>query len=177
MYLLWAALLVLANILAWTSNLFVLPGNWVVVGLTALFAVLFPAGEGEGIRWLTVGLIVGLAALGELIEFLAGAAGAAKEGGSRRSNVLAILGAVVGSVFGATLTLPIPLVGPVIGALGGGALGAFLGAYIGETWVGRSHVESYSVGRGALVGRLLGTAGKMACGAVMVVIVAVDAFV
>ena len=68
------------------------------------------------------------------------------------------------------------LVGSLIGALGGGALGAFAGAYLGEVWVGKTPNESFAVGQGAFVGRLLGTIGKLAIGAVMVVVVAVDIF-
>jgi hypothetical protein len=89
---------------------------------------------------------------------------------------LAIVGTVVGSIAGAVLGVPIPVIGSVIGALGGGALGAFAGAYLGETWVGKTPDESFAVGQGAFIGRLLGTIGKLAIGAVMVVVVAVDIF-
>lgn len=176
-YYIWAVLLVVANAAAWSTSFFTLPGNWLVVGLTVLFALLVPAGEGQGIHWVTVVVVVGLAGLGELIEFGAGAAGAAKQGGSRRGMVLAIVGAVIGSVGGALVGVPIPWIGPLIGAVGGGALGAFAGAYLGETWKGRSSQDRLNVSTGALVGRLLGTVGKLAVGTVIWVVVAVDAFV
>lgn len=43
-------------------------------------------------RWWAVGGLVALAGLGELLELLAGAAGAAKLGASRRSIVMSMLG-------------------------------------------------------------------------------------
>jgi hypothetical protein len=58
----------------------------------------------------------------------------------------------------------------------GGALGAFAGAYLGEAWTGRSEEERRAAGRGAFSGRLWGTVGKLAIGAIMLAIVAWDAF-
>ena len=61
-------------------------------------------------------------------------------------------------------------------ALVGGAAGAFFGAYLGEAWKGRPHDERIAAGRGAFTGRIWGTVGKLAVGAVMLAIVAWDAF-
>lgn len=177
LYYVWAVLLVVACCGAWLTTFFALPGNWMMAGLAALFALLLGVEDGRGIGWVTVGVLLGLAALAELIEFAAGAAGAAKEGASRRAMVLALAGTVAGSLAGAIVGVPIPVVGPIVGALGGGAAGAFAGAYAGETWKGKSTPESIAVGKGALIGRLLGTLGKLLLGGVMLVIVAVDAFV
>lgn len=176
LYYLWATLLVLAAVLAWVATCFSLPGNWTTAALCALFAWLLPVNDDRGISWWTVGVVVGLAALGELIEFGAGAAGAAKQGASRRSIVLSIVGTVVGSILGAVLGIPIPVIGSLIAALGGGALGAFVGAYLGETWKGRDAEQSLAVSKAALIGRLLGTLGKLSIGALIVMIVAIDAF-
>jgi hypothetical protein len=124
-------------------------------------------------------MVVGLAILGEVIEFAAGAAGAAKSGGSRRGMVLAVAGAMAGSIVGALLgtAIPVPLIGNLIGAVLGGAIGAFGGAYTGEYWKGKSESERIAVGRAAMIGRVLGTVGKLGIGAIMVVITAFDAFV
>ena len=174
MYYLWATLLILANGLAWLSNVFTIPGTWFLIALTALFAWFFPENGEPGISWWTIGILIGLALLGELIEFAAGAAGAARRGASFRGMALAVLGALLGSVSGALVTLPIPLA-PLVGALLGGAGGAFAGAYIGESWKGRSADESFEVGKAAFFGRILGTVGKIAVGAVMWAVAAVDA--
>ncbi len=119
-----------------------------------------------------------MAVLGEVIEFAAGAAGAAKQGASRRAVLLALVGTVFGSLLGAVFgsLIPIPLIGTMIGAIGGGAGGAFVGAYLGEWWIGKTSKERLTVSTAAMVGRLLGTFGKLAIGAVMLVIVTVDSF-
>src|SRR5258708_13213455 len=84
-----AVLLVLLNIAALLTNLVTLPGNWFIAGLTVLFALFVHPASGGGISYWSAGVVVGLAFLGEVIEFAAGAAGAAKSGGSRRGMLLA----------------------------------------------------------------------------------------
>jgi uncharacterized protein len=171
-----AVVFVLLCIAAWLTTLLTLPGNWIVVALAAGFAWLFSADAGYGIEWRTVVIAAVLAGFGELIEFGAGAAGAAKQGASRRAVGLSLVGAMVGSVGGLFVGVPIPIVGPLIVAVLGGAVGAFVGAYIGETWKGRTEDERIAAGRGAFVGKLWGTLGKLTVGAVIVAVVAVDAF-
>jgi uncharacterized protein YqgC (DUF456 family) len=176
-YYLCAALLIAAMAAAWFANVFALPGNWLIVGLAALFAFVFPASAGLGLHWYTIGVAVGLALVGEIVELAAGAAGAQRSGASRRAMLLALVGTMLGSVAGAFVSIPIPIVGPIVGAVGGGALGAFAGAYIGETALGRSNEQSFAAGKGALIGRLLGTAGKLVIGVVLIVVIAVDALI
>ena len=171
-----AVLLVILAIVCWLTTLLTLPGNWIVVGLAAGFAWLFPAELGRGIEWRTVIVLAVIAGVGELIEFGAGAAGAAKRGASRRAVVLSLVGAVVGSVVGLVVGVPIPVIGPLIMAVFGGAIGAFAGAYLGELWKGRGEDERIAVGQGAFVGKLWGTVGKLAAGAVIVALVTIDAF-
>lgn len=175
-YYFWAILLVLGNLGALTATAFAMPGNWIIVGLTALFAWLMHDGTGAGISWYAVGGLVALATLGEIVEFAAGAAGVARSGGSRRGMVLAIAGAMFGSVIGVVVGIPIPLVGSLVAAVGGGALGAFVGAYLGESWKGRADDQRLVISKAAFIGRLLGTVGKLGIGAVMVVVAAADAF-
>ncbi|MEX1229661.1 MAG: DUF456 domain-containing protein [Planctomycetaceae bacterium] len=174
---LYAILLLIANTLAWLSNVFMLPGNWMLVGVAALYAFFLPEELQPRVSWNVVGVALALAVVGELVEFFAGAAGAAKQGGSRRGVVLAIVGAFVGSLLGAVFALPIPVIGPIIGALGGGAAGAAVGAWIGEAGTGRTHGERLAISKGALFGRLWGTAGKLIIGVIMLVLVTVDSFV
>ncbi len=175
-YYLWALLLVATSLLAWLLNLVTLPGNWIVVGAVALFAWLLPEAAGRGITWTTVFVLLGLAVAGEVVEFVAGAAGAARQGASRRAIVLSIVGAIVGSIVGLGVGTPIPILGSLIMAVLGGAVGAFAGAYLGEVWKGRDEPERLAAGRGAFFGRIWGTVGKLAVGAVMLAIVAYDAF-
>jgi uncharacterized protein len=167
--------LVAAGFVCWLTNLFSLPGNWALLGLTALFAWLIPHDNSRGISSSAVWILLALAIAGEVIEFVAGAAGAAKRGASRRSIWLSLIGALAGSIGGAIVGLPIAIVGSPIAALLGGAAGAFAGAYLGETWAERPHGQSFEVAKGAFLGRLWGTVGKFAVGAVMLGVTAVDA--
>ena len=79
-----AVLLVVLNLCALATNFLTLPGNWFIVLLTLLFALFVRPASGGGIGLWTAGTVFGLAVLGEVIELAAGAAGAAKSGGSRR---------------------------------------------------------------------------------------------
>jgi uncharacterized protein YqgC (DUF456 family) len=176
-YYIWACLLIFACCIGWLTTLVTLPGNWIIAGLAALFAWLIPAEAGRGITWVVVAVIVGLAVVGELIEFGASAAGAAKQGASKRAVALSMLGAGVGSVLGLMAGLPIPILGSLIMAVLGGAAGAFAGAYIGESWKGRPTANSMAAGRGAFMGRIWGTVGKLVVGMIMLVILAWDALI
>jgi uncharacterized protein YqgC (DUF456 family) len=175
-YYLWVLMLFLACGVAWLLTLVTLPGNWIIVVFAALFAWLLPVAAGQGVSWNTVAVLLGLAVLGEVVEFAASAAGAAKQGASKRGVALSMIGAIVGSATGLTIGTPIPVLGSFVMALLGGAVGAFIGAYAGEAWKGRTHDERVAAGRGAFAGRVWGTVGKLAVGAVMLVIVAWDAF-
>jgi len=175
-YYLWATLLVVACVVAWLTTLVTLPGNWLIAGFAAVFAWQVTPAAGRGVTWLAVEVLLGLAVLGEVIEFAASAAGAAKQGASKRGVALSMVGAMVGSVAGLAVGTPIPVLGSFVMALIGGAAGAFFGAYLGEAWKGREHGERVAAGRGAFAGRIWGTVGKLAVGAVMLVIVAWEAF-
>ena len=176
-YYLWATLLVFASCIAWSTNFVTLPGNWFIVGLAALFVSTFETGDAaQGLNWHAVVLLGVLAAGGEVLEFFAGAAGAAKKGASRRAIALAVAGTFFGSITGAVMGLPIPVVGPLLGALAGAAGGAFVGAYLGEMWKHGRIDTSANVGWGAAVGRVFGTLGKLLVGVVMLVILTVRAF-
>ena len=180
-YYLTAILLVMAALAAWLSTLLTLPGNWLIAAMAACFAWVFPAGlavaevdSRPGLSWTVVGVLVCLAGLGELVEFLAGSAGAARQGASRRAMALSLVAAMIGSLVGAVMMSPLlPLIGTLLGAVLGGSAGAFGGAYLGEWWKGRTAAERVSVGSGALVGRLLGTMAKFLVGAVMVAVLSV----
>jgi len=172
-----AVLLVMASLVAWLATVFTLPGNWAIPIMAALFAWAYPPDRGPGIGWTVVFVLLGLAVLGEVLEFAAGAVGAARQGASRRAMALSLVVAFVGSLLGAfLLSLLFPLIGTIVGAVLGGALGAFGGAYLGEWWKGRESPERISVGMGALVGRVLGTLSKLVVGATMVAVVSVAAF-
>lgn len=145
-----------------------------MVVLAAMYAYFLPQQYEPRLSWTIVGIALALAMLGEILEFAAGAAGAATKGGSRKGASFSLAGAFTGSIAGAVIGIPIPVVGSVVAAIAGGAVGAFLGAYIGESE--RLHSERVEIGKGALLGRLLGTGGKMAVGLIILVIISIGSF-
>jgi uncharacterized protein YqgC (DUF456 family) len=157
-------------------NLFALPGNWLAVAMVGLYVWLGPDQGRWGIGYVTAGCVFGLALLGEILEFVAGALGATRAGASRRSTLYAVLGSVVGAIVGGIAGLPIPVIGSLLAALLFGAAGATAGAMYGEWSDGKSWQESWTVGHAAFWGRLFGTLGKFAAGAVMVVVITVAVF-
>ena len=158
-----AVLLVVVAIACWASNVIGLPGNWLVVAFAAMFSYFVPDDRRLDISVMTVLGLFALAAIGEAIEFLAGALGASKAGASKRGSALALLGSIIGGIAG--IFLPLPVVGPIVGA----GLGALVGAVLGEQWKGRDLDESLSIGHAAFWGRIVGTLGKILVGCVMLV--------
>jgi uncharacterized protein YqgC (DUF456 family) len=162
--------LAVVAVLGWLTQLVGLPGNWVVVVAAALYAWSFPGDDRLAISWSTVAALFVLAVLGEVIEFVAGAMGVTKAGGSRRGALLALVGSLVGGMIGLVVGVPIPVVGSLAAAILFGGLGALIGAFIGESWKGNDFDTSLQIGRAAFVGRVLGTLGKLIAGAVMLVV-------
>ena len=128
------------NLVFWVGILFNLPGTWLMVLVTALLKWWQP--EYVLVSWTTLGVSAGLAALGEVLELVLGAAGSRHAGGSKRAAVLAILGSLVGGIIGTAL--PVPLVGTLIGA----CLGAFTGSLIADLWAGRPLFPSFEAAGG-----------------------------
>ncbi|MDF1742676.1 MAG: DUF456 domain-containing protein [Gimesia sp.] len=177
-YYLMAIVLLLANLTAWVSILFLIPGNWIVVFLSALFYVLMPVEDYNGLSLTVILIAAALAGVGELVELLGGSAGAAKKGASRRAMILSLLATFVGSLVGATIATPIvPPIGTIGGAILGGALGAYMGAYLGEMWKGNQDVDRGEISRAAFIGRILGVVGKMAIGVIIIVMITIDSFI
>ncbi len=80
----------IAAIIGWLTGLLGLPGNWVMVAVAAACWGLASPDSMVSITALPLVCLVVLAALGELFEFLAGALGVKKLGGSNRSTWLAL---------------------------------------------------------------------------------------
>ena len=152
-------------------TLLALPGNWLMVVATSIYAYLVPAQSPAALGWRTVVAILVLAAMGEVVELVASAMGVSKTGGSRRSAVMALAGSIVGGILGVFVGVPIPLIGSVVAAVFFAGLGAMAGAIFGEISAGQRLGTSWRIGKAALWGRLTGTLGKMLLGAVMIVVV------
>lgn len=131
-----------------------LPGLWVMLlGLIGYGAMTDFRTVGLG----TMGIALGLAFAGEVVESWAGFKYARKYGGSRRAG----WGAVIGGLVGAFAGIPIPILGSIIGSF----LGSFAGAAIFEFT--RSPETAAGAGWGALIGRVVATALKTALGFVI----------
>ena len=172
-------LFVLALLVCWLSNLFGLPGNWIIVVLTAIWCYFTQSYEPWhfGI-WLVV-LFIALAGVGELIEFGASVLGTRKVGGSRRAATCSVIGSIIGGIAGGFIGLPfpIPFVGMIIGSVFFACLGALIGATIGEKWQGSEMDKSLKVGGAAAAGRFVGTMSKIAMGAAIVAITILNLFI
>jgi hypothetical protein len=163
----YAAALIVLNLIWWASILFGLPGTWLM--LLGAAATDWWLADAPMFGWTVLLACAGLATLGEILEFFLGAAGARGAGGSRRGAALAIVGGVVGAIVG---TPVLPLLGTLIGA----CIGAFAGSILGDLWAGRPVFHSVEAGKGAAVGRFWGTVAKMVIGGIMVVTLGVAAF-
>ena len=166
-----ALLLILVLLVCWAITLLGLPGNWLMVAATAVYAYLTPAQSPAALSWRTVVVLLVLAALGEVVELMSGAMGAARGGGSRWGAVLALLGSILGSLVGIIVGLPVPLVGSILAAVLFAALAAMTGAIVGEILVGRNMDATWQIAKLAFWGRLAGTLGKLLLGAMMVAFV------
>jgi uncharacterized protein YqgC (DUF456 family) len=163
----WSTLLVLLNACWLVLVIFGLPGNWLIVISTCLFAWWWADEEVFSIYALLV--ITILAVLGELVEFFAGAGGAKRAGASWCGSLGALVGAITGAVIG---TFVIPFFGTIIGA----CIGAGLGAWGLELSAGRAMKKSIRSGVGAGLGEFLGITTKFALGVIIWLIVVVAAF-
>jgi uncharacterized protein YqgC (DUF456 family) len=173
----WALLLILVLLIGLLATIFGLPGNWIMVAAAAVYAYAMPPEKTADFGWPVLLTLALLAALGELLEFVASALGVARGGGTRRGALMALVGSLVGAVVGMLLGVPIPVIGPILAALLFASLGAMVGAMIGEHSTGRPLHETWQIGKSAFLGRLFGTLAKTTVGAVMVVVVTVAVFV
>ena len=165
-----AITLVLLCVLAWAANLIALPGNWCSVALLALYAWLGPQDSRAAIGYVAVVAAFLCAMAGEILEFVAAAAGAKRAGASGKSTVYAVLGSMVGAMLGAIIGVPVPVIGSVLAAILFGGIGATAGAMYGEWTDGRSWKENWTIGHAAFWGRTFGTVGKLSAGLAILVI-------
>ena len=151
------ALAVLCILLMFFSLLLLLPGlpgNWLIILLAWLWSLCFDAGQ---FTWQYFALIVGLAAAGEVAEFLAGHFGAKKYGGSTEGSYGGIAGAILGGIFGAAFFFG-------LGALPGALAGGFAGCFIVEKVRGANTPSSLRAAWGSTLGRFGGFVVKISIG-------------
>ena len=135
-----------------------LPGLWIMVLGILGFGWLT---DFRSVGVWTIGLVLGLAFFGEVLETWIGFRLARRYGGSSRAGWGALIGGIVGAIVG----VPVPVVGSVIGAF----LGSFAGAVAFEYATSRRADVALGAGWGALLGRAMAAATKVGLGVVIVV--------
>ena len=147
------------------SHVFGFPGNFIILAASLLLSWY---GGFKEVTITVIALLLGLALLGELVEFILGVLGAKKY----KSSNKAIIGSIVFGIIGGILGIPFFLgIGAVIGAF----LGAFFGAFLVEFMLEKNVDRAMKSGWGAFIGRLAGTFFKGAIGIAMIVITIVYA--
>lgn len=135
-------------------------GNWIILAAVATAAAVSGFDHFGG--W-TLPILIGLAAMGELLEAAAAGAGVARYGGGKGAMLSAIVGTLVGAAVGTPL-IPIPILGTILGACAGAF--AFAGLY--EALVSRRRLQDAArAGYGAALGKIAGMFAKTLVGFAM----------
>jgi uncharacterized protein YqgC (DUF456 family) len=156
-FFLWSFLLIAASLFVYLG----LGGNFIIIGL-ALVHALFTGFD--PITWKLLAVLLGLALLGEGIEFVVGTFYVAKKGASKAGVIGAFVGGLLGAALGNSLV-------PVIGAILGSFLGGFGGAVLGEYYSREKLEPSLRIGGHAFLGRLLAILIKHVIALVMVFLI------
>lgn len=154
------SLFILVALAGLISHVFGFPGNFIILADSILL------GWYGGFKEVTIKILIillALALLAELVEFVIGILGAKKY----KSSNKAIAGSIVFGIIGGILGVPFFFgIGAVIGAF----IGAFAGAFLVEFFLEKNVDRAVKSGWGAFVGRLAGTFFKGAIGVAMIVI-------
>jgi uncharacterized protein YqgC (DUF456 family) len=134
-----------------------IPGNWVLVGVALIIALITGFSK---MTWGYLLLIVALAAIGEVIESLLGAVIVARRGGGKWGIFGSIVGGFVGVVAGSGVV-------PPLGSVLFGFVGAFAGAAAGELIKHRKTDVALRIGYWSFLGRMAAIASKLSVGCVI----------
>jgi len=156
-FFLWSLLLVTASLFVYLG----LGGNFIVIGLALIHALITGF---DPISWQLLLVLLGIALVGEFIEFLVGTFYAAKQGASKSGVIMAFVGGLVGAWLGNQIF-------PILGAVLGSFVGAFFGAVSGEYYNEQRLEPSLRIGGYAFLGRLIAIFIKHALSLVMVFLI------
>lgn len=144
-------------------NLVTLPGNWAMVALVIVWEMFYP-GSSLGVTFFVI--FIGLALLGELVEFGAQIYGSKKYGSSKASTAAGVIGAIVGAILGAPFMFG-------VGAIFGALFGAWGACYLAERLIRRQPSEiAFRAAQGAMMGKFFGMVIKFGIGVAMLWIAA-----
>ena len=156
-FFLWSFLLIAASLFVYLG----LGGTFIIIGLALVHALITGF---DPISWKLLAILLGLALLGEGIEFVVGTFYVAKKGASKAGVIGAFAGGFAGAAAGNGLV-------PVIGAILGSFLGGFGGAVLGEYYSREKLEPSLRIGGHAFLGRLLAILIKHVIALVMVFLI------
>jgi uncharacterized protein YqgC (DUF456 family) len=176
-----AALFALLGIVCIALVIIQMPGTWIMLALAVLIEFLdryyLTTPDQQTFGWVVLGICLGLALIGEALEFAASVLGAKHGGASRAGMIGSLIGGVVGALMLAAPFSVVPVIGTIGGALMGAVAGTFIGAVIGEIGVAQRKVkESARPAFGASVGRVVGTMSKMGIAMALWIVLSVAAF-
>ncbi len=137
--------------------MFRLPGTWLILAAAAGYAWYT---QGHEISWFTVGVLAGLAVVGEIVELCASLWTARRGGASRRAAWCGLIGGVAGML---AFSIPVPVIGTILG----GALGCLIGAVVGELSEHDDVARGVRVGLFASIGLALGAVAKLMVALIM----------
>ena len=104
-------LLLVVLIAGWLLNILGVPGLWLM--LIGHIAFAWITGWGNYVGWPSVIALFVLALVAEIVEFVAGAAGSAQAGGTKRGMMGAIVGGIAGFAIGLRLPRGLEGVDPI----------------------------------------------------------------
>ena len=133
-----------------------LPGAWIMVAILAAGAIYKVVG------FFTLVIVVAVAAVAEVLEFVFVKRLNQQYGGSKK----AFWGAIVGGILGVIIGAPIPIIGSIIA----GFLGSFIGSAAVTLAETRNIDSARRVGWGVVLGRALAAVVKTFAGLVILVL-------
>ena len=161
-----SVLLVLLSVASIGLTVVGMPGNFVIVVLTILYCLV---GRFAHFPWWWILVLLGIAILGEILEFLLGTFTNVRFGASKWGVLGAFIGGLSGSIAG---TAALPVIGTILGAI----IGAFSLSFLFEH-MHRSDVrKSLKAGYGASLGIILARSVKILLGIGMIVILVILLF-
>ena len=141
-----------------------LPGIWII--FADALVLRFLAGP-EVLSWHVLLVLFAAALAGEVLEFYSAVAGVRERTDLKGIAPAAIAGGILGGIVGAAFLFG-------LGALPGAAAGSFAGVFILALVSGIKPGEALSIGTGALMGRIKGTAIKLIASVAMIAVLIVS---
>ncbi len=151
-------------IVAFPLQLLGLPGTWLLVGDAFLLRWLMGP---DHISYRTVIILLIMALLAEVLEFMSAVQAPSTGPPVRGTAVAAIAGAFAGGLFGAPVLFG-------LGAIPGMVLGAWLAVFAVSLTGGATVSTASSAALGAMTGRLKGTALKLMMAVSMVAVIIIS---